>query len=100
MVQKTARLTVILSLVNRLRKIDNLHILLSCRSFEFNHDIRLTALKPDSVTLQDPPLAALEAVLSAVNVDWKAWPADARELLRRPQYLNFFIQHLSQDKLP
>jgi hypothetical protein len=100
MVQRTSRLTVLLSLINRLRGIENLHILLSCRAFEFKHDIRLTTLKPESVTLHDPPFASVEGLLTAAQIDCANWPIDAKELLRRPQHLNFFIQHLSQDGTP
>ena len=100
MVLRTSRLTVLLSLINRLRGIENLHILLSCRSFEFEYDLRLTALKPEPVTLVDPPFAAVEELLTAAQIDCTHWPSEAKELLRRPQHLNFFIQHLSRDGTP
>jgi energy-coupling factor transporter ATP-binding protein EcfA2 len=95
MVQKTARLTVLLGLINRLRGIENFHILLSCRSFEFRHDIRLNSLKPDAVILSDPPFAVVQQVLASSNIDSTMWPDEAKELLRRPQHLNFFLGHLT-----
>ncbi len=98
MVQHTSRLTVLLRLIDRLRGIENLHILLSCRSFEFKHDLRLTSLKPDSVTLEDPPFKAVEQLLTAIQIDSTNWPGEAKELLRRPQHLSFFIQHLAKDQ--
>ena len=100
MVLRTSRLTVLLSLINRLRGIENLHILLSCRSFEFEYDLRLTALKPESVKLLDPPFAAVEDLLAAAQIDCTHWSSEAKELLRRPQHLHFFLQHLSQDGAP
>ncbi len=100
MVQRTSRLTVLLSLVNRLRGIENIHIVLSCRTFEFKHDLRLTSLRPEPVTLHDPAFPAVEALLTTARIDCTEWPSEAKELLRRPQHLNFFIRHLSQDGTP
>src|ERR1700722_6818299 len=96
MVQKTSRLTVLLSLINRLRRIENIHILLSCRTFEFHHDLRLTTLSPESVALQDPAFSAVEGLLVPAGISCTDWPSEAKDLLRRPQHLNFFLRHLSQ----
>lgn len=100
MVQRTSRLTVLLGLINRLRGIESLHILLSCRTFEFKHDLRLATLKPEPVTLDDPPFTLVEKLLTAAQIDCTDWPSEAKELLRRPQHLNFFLQHLSQGGAP
>jgi hypothetical protein len=97
MVHKTSRLNLLLGLCNRLRGIENIHILLSCRSFEFEHDIRLASLKPLAITLDDPPFAAIEKMLQDSGVESAHWPAETKELLRRPQHLSFFLKHLSQD---
>lgn len=93
--QHTSRLTVLLSLINRIRGMDDVHILLSCRDFEFRHDLRLSALKPAAVRLADPPWDAVKQVLAAVGIDAADWPDHARALLRRPQHLSLFVQHLA-----
>ena len=38
---RTGRLSALLNLVRRLGKIDNVHIVLSARKFEYEHDVRL-----------------------------------------------------------
>lgn len=100
MVQRTSRLSVLLGLINRLREIENLHILCSCRSFEFEHDLRLATLKPESVSLVDPPFSAVEALLDSAGISCAAWPNEAKEILRRPQHLNLFLRHLSREGPP
>jgi hypothetical protein len=97
MVQKSSRLTVLLKLIQELRGVENLHVFISCRTFEFHHDVRLLSLKPESVGLDDPPFQAIEPILRDAGVDYAAWPGVAKELLRRPQYLSFFVTHLAND---
>ncbi|MGA2270177.1 MAG: ATP-binding protein [Bryobacteraceae bacterium] len=93
--QHTARLTVLLGLVNQLRGIDDIHIVLSCRDFEFRHDLRLTSLKPHPVRVFDLPWEDVRAVLSTIGTDAGNWPPEVRRLLCRPQHLNLFVQHLA-----
>lgn len=93
--QHSSRLTVLLSFINRIRGMEDVHILLSCRDFEFRHDLRLSALKPASVRLADPPWDAVKQVLAGAGIDAADWPDYARELLRRPQHLSLFVQHLA-----
>jgi hypothetical protein len=93
--QQTSRLTVLLSLINRLRNTENVHILFSCRDFEFRHEMRLSTLRPAPVRLIDPQWESINQVLGCVGIDSSNWPPDAREVLRRPQHLSLFIEHLA-----
>lgn len=88
---KTARLSILLNLVRRLGRVDNVHIVLSSRTFEFQHDVRLRAVGAESVTLQLPPWDEVLAVLAANGVVAAGWPADAKEVMRSPQALSTYL---------
>lgn len=89
---KTARLSILLNLVRRLGRVDNVHIVLSSRTFEFQHDVRLRAVGAESVSLQLPPWSEVLAVLQARGVAAAGWPADAQEVMRSPQALSTYLQ--------
>ena len=93
--QHPARLRVLLGLINQLREIDDIRIVLSCREFEFHHDLRLASLKPHPVRLHDAPWEDVRRLLSTVGIDAGNWPPEVRRLLCRPQHLNLFVQHLA-----
>jgi ATPase family associated with various cellular activities (AAA) len=46
---RTGRLSVLLNLVRRLGRMDNFHIVLSARAFEYEHDVRLRAISAESL---------------------------------------------------
>lgn len=88
---KSSRLNVLLNLVRRLGNVANVHILLSARTFEFNHDVRLRAINAESVTLTLPPWHEVKDRLFEVGVDAEGWPEKARDVVRIPQALKTYI---------
>jgi hypothetical protein len=93
---KTGRLSVLLNLVKALSAIENLFVIVSCREFEFTHDVRLSRIDASSVTLQLPPWPDVLSVLESHGVQAAGFNADARELLRVPQHLSMFLQVRAQ----
>lgn len=93
---RSSRLTVVLSLIRKLRGMEGIHIVLSCREFEFRHDLRLSSPDPATVRMTDPSWEEAGRIPGAAGIDGNRWPPHARELLRRPQYPNFFISHFSK----
>lgn len=89
---KTARLSILLNLVRRLGAVDNVHIVLSSRVFEFQHDVRLRAVGAESVSLELPPWSEVLALLEARGVAAAGWPLDAQEVMRSPQALSTYLQ--------
>ena len=89
---RTARLSVLLSLVRRLGRIDNVHIVLSSRDFEFEHDVRLKAVSTKSLSLQLPAWSQILALLEARGVRAAGWPEDAQEVMRSPQALATYLK--------
>ena len=89
---RTGRLSILLNLIRKLGGRDNVHIMLSSRTFEFQHDVRLKTIAADSITLQLPAWSDVVALLEARGIDAGGWPADAQDVLRRPQALAIYLQ--------
>ena len=89
---KTGRLSALLNLVKAVSRADGVFVFVSCRSFEFTHDIRLSHIDATSLTLQVPPWEAVLPVLEAQGVQAAGLNSDAREVLRVPQHLNTFLR--------
>ena len=88
---RSGRLNVLLNLVRRIGGVPNVHVLLSARTFEFNHDVRLRAVQAEAVTLALPPWHEVKEGLAEVGVDSDTWPEKARDVVRIPQALKTFI---------
>jgi hypothetical protein len=89
---RSGRLNVLLNLVRRIGGVPNVHVLLSARTFEFNHDVRLRAIEAEAVTLALPPWHQVKERLAGVGIDSDAWPEKARDVVRIPQALKTFIE--------
>jgi len=88
---KSGRLNVLLNLVRRVAGNPNVHVLLSARTFEFNHDVRLRATEAEAISLALPAWRQVSEQLAAVGVDADTWPERARDVVRIPQALKTFI---------
>ena len=88
---RSGRLNVLLNLIRRIGGVPNIHVLLSARTFEFNHDVRIRVIDAEAVTLALPPWHEVKQRLSEVGVDPDVWPEKARDVVRIPQALKTFI---------
>jgi nucleoside phosphorylase len=88
---KTDRLNIFLNLVRKVGSHNNVHLLLSARTFEFNHDVRLRSIEAEAEDLALPPWHEVQERLAAAGVDAEGWPETARELVRVPQHLKTFL---------
>jgi nucleoside phosphorylase len=88
---RSGRLNVLLNLIRRIGGVSNVHLLLSARTFEFNHDVRLRAVDAEAVTLALPPWHEVKDRLAEVGIDPDRWPEKARDVVRIPQALKTFI---------
>jgi len=89
---RTGRLNVLLNLVRRLGKTYNIHIILSARKFEYEHDVRLRAISAESLQLQLPGWSMVLELLESKGIAAEGWPTDAQEVLRSPQALAIYLQ--------
>lgn len=88
---KSARLSVLLNLVKRLSGVANVHVVLSARTFEFEHDARLKAIDAAQIVLDLPAWAAVQNRLEHLGIDASRWPDAAREVVRTPQALTILV---------
>jgi nucleoside phosphorylase len=88
---RSERLNVFLNLVRRVGGFSNVHILLSARTFEFNHDVRLRTVQAEAIRLTLPPWHEVKERLSNAGINSDAWPEKAREVVRIPQALKTFL---------
>lgn len=95
---RSGRLNVLLNLVRRIGSVPNIHVVLSARTFEFNHDVRLRAINAEAVTLALPPWHEVKERLAEVGIDPDAWPENARDVTRIPQALKTFIALVSSGR--
>lgn len=89
---KTSRLSVLLNLVKAVSRVKGLSIIVSCRTFEYTHDMRLSRIDAESITLELPPWEAVQPILESNGVRSIGWNSDAREVMRVPQQLNTYLQ--------
>lgn len=87
----TSRLNVLLGLVRRIGGVENIHIILSSRTFEFEHDVRLKSVDADFVRLEPPPLGQVLEILEGKGIAAGDWPEDAQEVIRYPQALAIYL---------
>ena len=89
---KTQRLSVLLNLVRKLGQRESIHIVLSSRTFEFEHDVRLKAVSTEEVSLELPSRDEVLAVLAGHGIHAAGWPEDAQEVMRTPQALATYLR--------
>ncbi len=88
---RTERLSILLGMVRRMGRVDNIHIVLSSRPFEFKHDLGLQAVSAQSLSLELPEWDVVLPVLEARGIRAAGWPETARELMRTPQALKTYL---------
>jgi hypothetical protein len=98
--QHTNRLSVVLHLVHRLKGLPNVHVIISCRAFDYRYDSRFASLAAEKVDLPEPTWEAVNALLKSLGITTATWPREMRELLRNPQHLNIFVQNFGADSTP
>ncbi|QKD03473.1 hypothetical protein [Mesorhizobium loti] len=89
---RTGRLNVLLNLVRKLSGSRNIHIVLSARTFEYDHDVRLRTIHAESLNLELPPWSTVLSVLEKHGIQAAGWPANAQEVMRSPQALATYLK--------
>jgi nucleoside phosphorylase len=88
---RTGRLNVLMNLIRRLGDLDNVHIVLSSRTFEFEHDVRLRTIRAQDIRLELPTWLKVSEILKAYGVEADGWPEDAQRVMRSPQALTIYL---------
>ncbi len=96
--QHSERLSALFRLVDAISNTPNLHVILSCREFEFHNDVRLTTLQAESIALSPLTWDQVLPLLTKHQPDADNWNEEVREVLRTPQHLAIFLSHLAGSK--
>ena len=93
-VQQSARLRVLLDLVQDIADKTGVHTVISCRTFEQKHDPALRNLDATVQTLELPTWSSVLTVLAARGLHADAWNEDLQQVLRSPHALDVFLSLL------
>ncbi|MBW2031601.1 MAG: ATP-binding protein, partial [Deltaproteobacteria bacterium] len=91
------RLNLLLDFILRASKIDGLHVVSSCRWFEYQHDIRLTTIEAEKVSLEPPSWEDVKKVLKEAGFPKEHWSDELRKLLSVPLHLKILLDIKSRD---
>lgn len=94
----TKRLNLFINFIHTCRDIKGVHIISSCRNFEFRHDVRLTTIEAHEIQLTLPSWEKITEALKALGIEAGSWPESFREILRNPQHLKVFFQLSKESK--
>ena len=95
--QHSGRLSALCRLVDSVRDTPNLHVIVSCREFEFRHDVRLKTLGAEEVTLAPLQWDQVLPVLSARSIDTDRCSDEVRAVLCIPHNLAIYLALLARD---
>lgn len=93
-VQHSARLRVLLDLVQYLSQAEGIHTVISCRTFEQKHDPALRNLDATVIRLELPEWSTVQPVLTTRGLQAEAWNQDIQQVLRSPHALDIFLSLL------
>ncbi|PYD84094.1 hypothetical protein DNF23_56445, partial [Pseudomonas syringae pv. pisi] len=93
-VQHSARLRVLLDLVQDLSDVDGVHTVISCRTFEQKHDPALRNLEATVIRLELPDWSTVQPVLAKKGLHAEVWNEDIQQVLRSPHALDIFFSLL------
>jgi SpoVK/Ycf46/Vps4 family AAA+-type ATPase len=93
-VQHSARLRVLLDLVQDLSEVVGVHTVISCRTFEQKHDPALRNLDATVIRLELPEWSNVQLVLAARGLHADVWNQDIQQVLRSPHALEIFLSLL------
>lgn len=99
-VQHSARLRVLLDLVQDLSEAEGVHTVISCRTFEQKHDPALRNLDATVIRLELPEWSTVQPVLAARGLQADVWNQDIQQVLRSPHALEIFLSLLSEATEP
>lgn len=86
----TRRLDVLLELVEHVAKDERIRVVMSCREFDYRHDVRMHRLRAEELTLAAPEPAKVDAILTAHGVNPTLLAPRTRDLLNNMQALDVF----------
>lgn len=99
-VQHSARLRVLLDLVQEISDVQGVHTVISCRTFEQKHDPALRNLEANIIRLELPEWNIILPILQEKGLQAEAWNNDLQQVLRSPHALDIFLSLLGNATEP
>ncbi len=93
------RLNVLLDFIHQLSDVPGVHLVASCREFEYRLDGRLSTIDADRIDLALPPWEDVARILNSAGYTADVMADATRELLRTPLHLKLFLD-LSKPEVP
>ncbi|HAW28874.1 MAG TPA: hypothetical protein DCY03_12270, partial [Planctomycetaceae bacterium] len=88
----SSRLNELIIFIERCSKLPNVHVITSCRKFDFTYDPRFRRMNPRTFSLDLPTWDEASQKLRDSGINPDQIQPKLRELLRTPQYLSMFLR--------
>ncbi|QEG38029.1 phosphorylase family protein [Bythopirellula goksoeyrii] len=88
----SSRLNDLLVFLARCSRLPNVHVISSCRNFDFSYDPRFRRMNPRTFSLDLPTWDEASEKLRGAGIDADQIQPKLKELLRTPQHLSMFLQ--------
>ncbi len=96
---RSERLAALLALIHRVLATPGIHVIVSCREFDAEYDLRLSNLinsaRCATIRLADLPWEAVEEFLRPRGYTCTSWPDSVKQILCRPHRLKLFVRYFS-----
>ncbi|MCC9605094.1 AAA family ATPase [Blastopirellula sp. JC732] len=87
------RLNRVVAFIHQCSTIPQVSVVCSCRTFEYEHDTRLSALSPTTIELELPNWESVSEFLNDRGISENSnWADSFRKILRNPQHLHVFLK--------
>lgn len=88
----SSRLNELLVFIARCSRLPNVHVISSCRNFDFSYDPRFRRMNPRTFSLDLPTWDEASQKLRDSGIDADQIQPKLKELLRTPQHLSMFLR--------
>lgn len=95
--RNSERLNVLLNLIHSVAKTNKVHVVSSCRWFEYQHDVRLTTIDAERIDLTLPHWEEVEIVLKEAGFTVENIPEETKNLCSVPFHLKMLLDLKASD---
>jgi len=95
--RNSERLNILLNLIHSVAKTNRVHVVSSCRWFEYQHDVRLTTIDAEKIDLTLPHWDEVEIIIKEAGFTVGNIPEETKELCSVPLHLKMLLDLKSSD---
>ena len=96
--RNSERLNVLLNLIKSVSGLPGVHIIASCRRFEYQNDVRLTTLDSEGIDIAPLPWEGVKEILSDSGLQAEGLSDELKQLLSVPLHLKILTEIRFADK--